>query len=264
MKNKTTVLIVLFAFSLLTTAILTVQVASIPTINASENDASNVVEAAPEVEEIVLEDLEEPDEAGAWSNPIILIHGYIAGYGLTPWYKIRNRLIASGCPSNKIFEIRYSNVVGSNVNNAYQLRDYVNYVLRVTGASKVDLICHSMGGLSARYYIRFLGGRYKVDDYVSLGTPQKGTVVAIIGLWTAGGREMIPGSSFLNSLNSGDETPGYVHYVAIYAYWDELVQPYWNAKLYDGATNKGKYWVGHIGLLFDYTVYTWTRDAVKY
>ena len=71
-------------------------------------------------------------------------------------------------------------------------------------------------------------------------------------------------SWLINTLNSGDETPGSVHYTAIYAYWDELVQPYWNAKLYDGATNKGKYWVGHIGLLFDYTVAYWTRDAVKY
>ena len=249
------------AFSLITTAILTIQVASIPIINTSENASADIVEAAPEVEEIVSE---EPEEAGPWRNPIILIHGYIAGYGLTPWYKLKNRLIAAGCPSSKIFEMRYSNVVGSNVKNAYELRTKVNNVLAKTGASKVDLICHSMGGLSARYYIRFLGGRYKVDDYVSLGTPQRGTYVAIIAAWTAGGREMIPGSSFLTKLNYGDETPGTVHYVAIYAYWDELVQPYWYAKLRDGATNKGRYWIGHVGLLFDYTVFTWTRDAVRY
>ena len=130
--------------------------------------------------------------------------------------------------------------------------------------SNVDLICHSMGGLSSRYYIKFLGGTSKVDDYVSLGTPQKGTIMAIIGVATAGGREMIPGSSFLDNLNSGDETPGSVHYTAIYAYMDELVQPYSNAKLSDGATNKGKSWVGHIGLLFNSQVYGWTRDAVKY
>jgi triacylglycerol lipase len=235
-----------------TTAILTIQVTSVPAAQASDDAvAVEAVEAAPE-------------EAGAWSNPIILVHGYIGGYGLTPWYRLKSRLIGWGCPSNMIFEMRYSDVLGSNVDNAYELRNYVNYVLAVTGASKVDLIGHSMGGLSSRYYIRNLGGMYKVDDYVSLGTPQKGTYVAILGVLTEGGREMIPGSSFLNALNSGDETPGSVRYTAIYAYWDELVQPYWNAKLYDGATNKGKYWVGHIGLLFDYTVAKWCRDYVKY
>ena len=249
---------VLFAFSLFTTAILTIQVASVPAAVASDD--------AP-VEEAIIAVEEAPEESGAWSNPIILVHGYIGGYGLTPWYKLKDRLVSWGCPRSKIFEMRYSDpIFASNVDNAYELRDYVNYVLAVTGASKVDLIGHSMGGLSARWYIKFLGGASKVDDYVSLGTPQKGTIMAIIPLtWiTEGGVEMIPGSWFLNTLNSGDETPGSVNYRAIYAYWDELVQPYWNAKLYDGATNKGKYWVGHIGLLFDYTVAKWTRDGVKY
>ena len=255
MKKTYTILMVLFAFSMFTTAILTIQVASVP--------AAAVSDDAPAAEAIVVAD-EAPEEAGAWSNPIILVHGYIGGYGLTPWYKLKSRLRSWGCPSNYIFEMRFSDVLGSNVDNAYELRDYVNYVLAVTGASKVDLIGHSMGGLSSRYYIRNLGGRYKVDDYVSLGTPQRGTWMAILGVLTEGGREMIPGSSFLNALNSGDETPGSVNYRAIYAYWDELCQPYWYCKLYDGATNKGKYWVGHIGLLFDYTVAKWTRDGVKY
>ena len=249
----------IIAFSLFATAFLTIQVAAIPAAKASDDVA--VDEAAIAIEEVA------PEEAGAWDNPIILVHGYIGGYGLTPWYKLKSRLISWGCPSSKIFEMRFSDAIfASNVDNAYELRDYVNYVLSVTGASKVDIIGHSMGGLSSRYYIKFLGGMYKVDDYVSLGTPQKGTIMAILPItWvTKGGVEMIPGSSFLNTLNSGDETPGSVHYTAIYAYWDELVQPYWNAKLYDGATNKGKYWVGHIGLLFDYTVAYWTRDAVKY
>ena len=249
----------IIAFSLFATAFLTIQVAAIPAAKASDDVA--VDEAAIAIEEVA------PEEAGAWDNPIILVHGYILGYGLTPWYKLKDRLVSWGCPRSKIFEMRFSDAIfASNVDNAYELRNYVNYVLSVTGASKVDLICHSMGGLSSRYYIKFLGGSSKVDDYVSLGTPQKGTIMAIIPLtwFTAGGVEMIPGSSFLNTLNSGDETPGAVHYVAIYAYWDELCQPYWYAKLYDGATNKGKYWVGHIGLLFDYTVAKWTRDAVKY
>ena len=261
MKNRTIVLMTMVAFSLLTTAILTAQVASIPAANASADDTVDVVEATIAVEEVA------PEEAGAWDNPIILVHGFIGGYGLTPWYKLKDRLVSWGCPRSKIFEMRFRDAIfASNVQNAYELRDYVNYVLSVTGASKVDLIGHSMGGLSTRYYIRNLGGIYKVDDYVSLGTPQHGTWLAIIPLAYAsiGALEMRPGSSFLNALNAGDETPGSVHYTAIYAYMDELVFPYWTAKLYDGATNKGKWWVGHLGLLFDYTVAKYCRDAVMY
>ena len=260
MKNKTIVLMMMVAFSLLTTAILTAQIASIPAANASADDAA-IVEATPAVEEVA------PEEAGAWSNPIILVHGFIGGYGLTPWFSLKNRLVRWGCPRSKIFEMRFRDAIfASNVDNAKELRDYVNYVLAVTGASKVDLIGHSMGGLSTRYYIKFLGGASKVDDYVSLGSPHHGTWLAIIPLayLSIGALEMRPGSSFLNNLNAGDETPGSVRYTAIYAYMDELVIPYWTAKLYDGATNKGKWWVGHLGLLFSYTVAKWCRDAVKY
>lgn len=248
------------AFSLTITAFLTIQIAAIPAAKVAVDDVE-IDETIIAVEEVA------PEEAGAWSNPIILVHGYIGGWGLTPWGTLKDRLVAAGCPRSKIFEMRYSDpIFASNVQNAYELRNFVNYVLSVTGASKVDIIGHSMGGLSSRYYIKFLGGASKVDDYVSLGSPQYGTIMAIIPLtWiTAGGIEMIPGSSFLNTLNSGDDTPGYGSWTAIYSYTDELVQPYWNAKLNDGATNKGKWWVGHIGLLFDYTIYTWVRDAVKY
>ena len=261
MKNRTAVLIMMVAFSLLTTAILTAQIASIPAAKASDEvDDAVIVEATPAVEEVA------PEEAGAWSNPIILVHGFIGGYGLTPWFSLKNRLVSYGCPRSKIFEMRFKDAIfASNVDNAYELRDYVNYVLSVTGASKVDLIGHSMGGLSTRYYIKFLGGASKVDDYVSLGSPHHGTYLAIIPLayLSIGALEMRSGSSFLNSLNSGDETPGSVHYVCVYAYMDELVQPYWSAKL-SGASNKGKWWVGHIGLLFSSTVARWCKDAVKY
>jgi triacylglycerol lipase len=256
-RKKITVLMMVIAFSLMVTAVITVQYHSVPAAKAAD-------EAVAEEAGIVIIDhsIDGPKTSAA-RDPVILVHGYIGGYGLTPWGDIVDDLWDHGWTS--IWEIYYTDpIYQSNVDNAAELAWAVDYVLGQTGASKVDLVCHSMGGLSARWYIKFMGGASKVDDYVSLGSPHHGTPVAILGFWTEGGREMLPGSSFLNTLNAGDETPGSVHYTAIYAYADELVIPYSTAKLYDGATNKGKWWVMHISMLFSGTIQGWIRDAIYY
>ena len=54
----------------------------------------------------------------------------------------------------------------------------VNEIKAATGAAKVDIITHSMGGLSSRYYIKNLGGAANVDDWVSLAGPNHGTTWA--------------------------------------------------------------------------------------
>src|SRR5437660_3311766 len=51
-------------------------------------------------------------------------------------------------------------------------------VLARTGASKLDVVGHSEGGLALRYYLKNLGGAAQVERYVSLGTPQHGTQLA--------------------------------------------------------------------------------------
>lgn len=48
--------------------------------------------------------------------------------------------------------------------------------------AKVVLVCHSMGGLVARYYLEVLGGRDKARRLITLGTPYHGSVNAIRAL----------------------------------------------------------------------------------
>lgn len=52
----------------------------------------------------------------------------------------------------------------------------INTVLTTTGASKVDIITHSMGGLVAREYIRNNTRAQKVAKLIQLGTPHLGAV----------------------------------------------------------------------------------------
>jgi triacylglycerol esterase/lipase EstA (alpha/beta hydrolase family) len=159
--------------------------------------------------------------------------------------------------------------------SAANFRGYVDQVRAATGAAKVDLIGHSEGGLVSRYYLKNLGGTAKVDSYISLGTPQHGTILAGFGAFyglqcvlVPACQQMALGSPFITALNAGDETPGAVRYTTIRTLQDELVRPVDTATL-SGATNVlvqarcPLRLVGHAGLALDGTVYTIARSALQ-
>jgi triacylglycerol esterase/lipase EstA (alpha/beta hydrolase family) len=58
---------------------------------------------------------------------------------------------------------------------AESLADAVEQVLAKTGATQVDLVGHSEGGLTSRLYVKNRGDDAPVHTLVSLGSPQQGT-----------------------------------------------------------------------------------------
>jgi triacylglycerol lipase len=73
---------------------------------------------------------------------------------------------------------------------------------------------------------------------------------------------MTPGSSFLNALNSGDETPGAVSYGTWWSACDEIITPD-ESVILSGASNTQTSCISHSGLLSDFTVYTQIRNFVQ-
>src|SRR5690242_11432472 len=61
---------------------------------------------------------------------------------------------------------------------AEQLRSRVNEALASTGAEKVHIIAHSMGGLDARHMIVDKGMADRVASLTTIGTPHLGTILA--------------------------------------------------------------------------------------
>ncbi|RSD24437.1 esterase/lipase family protein [Mesobacillus subterraneus] len=190
-------------------------------------------------------------------DPVIFVHGFTGSS--SSFDNMKQWLVNQGWPSNYLYAIQYSNTTGSNVNNAYELQSFIKNVLRQTKAAKVDIIAHSMGGLSTRYYIKHLDGAKTVDDVITLGSPHHGTNSSYFGLWTDGGREMVPGSSFLNNLNNPDETPNgidpasIIQYTSIYSSADTVITPY-TSSIIAGADNLEISGVSHSGLLTDASV----------
>ena len=191
-------------------------------------------------------------------DPILFVHGWNSSGSV--WNTMISRFQADGWTAAELNNWSY-NTSQSNVTTAGQVRDKVNQIRAATGAAKVDVITHSMGGLSTRYYAKNLGGDATIDEWVSLGGPNHGTDTARFCFQTSC-VEMRPGSTFLNALNSGDETPGAPRYGTWWSPCDEVINPDSSTPL-SGATNTQTACMSHSSLYGDATVYGQVRDFVR-
>ncbi len=186
-------------------------------------------------------------------NPVVFVHGW--GGMKTQFGPMVRYLSNQGWPTSHLSSIQYSNPFGSSINNAHQLSGFVNNKMAGTGRSEVDLVAHSMGGLSTRYYIKNLGGVNNVGALVTCGSPHTGTPSGYVGqIMGEGGREMIPGSTFLRQLNSGDLTPGSTKYTSIFSYQD-IVVPWRYSRMGGDWNNIGVWWLEHNLMLNSRTVH---------
>ncbi len=64
--------------------------------------------------------------------------------------------------------------------NAVILGEYIRNVQKATGAKKVDLLVHSMGGMIARYYLDRVMTEDDVAQLIILGTPMAGSSCAVL------------------------------------------------------------------------------------
>jgi len=160
--------------------------------------------------------------AAAEPDPILLVHGYRGNPGT--WADMIARFKANGRTAVAI-DLASEN----NVTNASAIASFI----AARGWKRVDIVAQSMGGLSARWFIKFDWTSAIVDSYVSLGTPQYGIYSACVLPRTYGG-QMCPTRSFLRDLDSGDDTPGRTAWTTIYSTAHEFV-PNSSSRLDGGA-----------------------------
>jgi triacylglycerol lipase len=189
--------------------------------------------------------------------PILFVHGWNASS--STWTTMVGRFKKDGWTDRQLATFSYA-TSQSNAVTAELIATKVDSILAATGAAKVDIVTHSMGALSARHYVRFLGGDGKVDALVSLGGPNHGTNTAYACLQTAC-REMYPGSTFLSTLNATDETWGGARYATWTSPCDEVINPRSSTAL-AGADNAQTGCISHGQLHESATVYAQVRDWV--
>lgn len=190
-------------------------------------------------------------------HPILFVHGFNSSGSI--WSTMIASFKADGWTDAQLVSWSY-NTSQSNATTAAQIRTKVDSILLATGATKVDIISHSMGGLSSRYYAKNLGGDARIDAWVSLGGPNHGTTWAF-GCLTTSCVEMRTGSTFVKNLNATDETPGAPRYGTWWSACDAVIEPD-NSTPLAGATNTQTACLGHSDFYKDPTTYAQVRAFV--
>jgi triacylglycerol lipase len=184
-----------------------------------------------------------PDPVGPRRIPVLLVHGYFCNRAV--WLPMAARLAASGHPVAGIdLEPPFSSID----EHVPAIADAVERLKRQTGASKVAMLCHSMGGLAARAYLRRHGDA-SIAQVVTLGTPHRGTVHAYLGLGTCV-RQMRPDSDWLQRLAADEPAERRHRFTLIRTWQDNIVAPHAIQQL-DGAAVHDFGGIGHVTLAYD-------------
>ncbi len=180
--------------------------------------------------------------------PVVLVHGTFETMEQN-WAVVSPRLKNEGyC----VFALNYGNRgLGRVSKSARQLDVFVDKLLAYTGAEKVSLVGHSQGGMMPRYWIKYLGGKSKVEDLVGFAPSNYGTKLGKASSQNSAAEDFNlpagnnPGgdnpcyscdqqgadSRFIRRLNAGDDTPGSGSFTQIATEDDEIIIPFRNCFL---------------------------------
>jgi triacylglycerol esterase/lipase EstA (alpha/beta hydrolase family) len=177
--------------------------------------------------------------------PVLFVHGIYCNAGV--WYRQLAHLRRAAVPN--LFCLNLEPPLASIDRFAEQLAQRVDEVCRASGASKVILVAHSMGGLVARAWLARLGGSARTVRLVTLGSPHRGSRLARL----APGRcaaEMAPGSRWLAQLQADEVKMPSVPVTCVASWHDSLVAPQ-DSALLPGASSLTLERLGHLQLLVD-------------
>jgi triacylglycerol lipase len=161
----------------------------------------------------------------AAGTPILLVHGIMDNRSVFTVFRRSLRRRGFGT----VHAVNYSLFTGDIRTAAHQLRGHVEQLRERTGADKVHIVGHSLGGMIARYYVQRMGGSAAVDTLVTLGSPHAGSLAAYL-MPTPLARQLRPGSEVLEEL--ARPAPGCsTRFLVVWSRMDQMVLPQRNARL---------------------------------
>jgi len=175
-------------------------------------------------------------------RPLLLVHGVGVNDGV--WFALRRKLSRRGL--GPVYTINYGPPLAGIEHFAGQLAARIEAICAATGAERVALIAHSMGGLVARAYLRRFGAA-RVEQLITIGTPHHGSMLAYTfpGCCLA---QMHPGNPWLVELNREESGRAPVPITSIWSRHDSMVAPQGSSVLRN-AENIALVGIAHNALL---------------
>jgi triacylglycerol lipase len=187
--------------------------------------------------------------------PVLLVHGYICNHRV--WDDLARDLRRAGHP---VMTVNLEPVFTSIDNYAPLIEAAVGNLCHETGAAKVALVGHSMGGLAIRAWMRRHGGD-RVARVITLGTPHVGTRVDPHPV-TANSRQMVLNSPWLQEL-AASESPATRSLIRIaLSTHDNIVYPQ-RQQVLEGASVTVFDGLGHLELVLDARARQWVLQQLE-
>jgi pimeloyl-ACP methyl ester carboxylesterase len=186
---------------------------------------------------------------------LLLIAGYVCNRAV--W----KPLIDSGRLAHcNVATVNIEPVFGSIDHYAHEIETALARLRAATGAARVTLVCHSMGGIAARAYLRRHGDS-AIEKVITLASPHHGTIFGVLGHGT-NARQMARGSEYLTTLAGAETFERRRRFVCIATTDDNLVVPRSSPLLPDAELHviDG---VGHLALLEDPRAWALVAAAVR-
>ncbi len=192
-----------------------------------------------------------PDDA---SNPVahrgkrgvVFIHGFICNRGIwTPW-------LAPVKKHERAF-------IALNLEPVFSsIEDYVGLIEQAVQKVTLDtgmpplIVCHSMGGLAVRAWLRHANADQRAYHIVTIGSPHHGTWLGRFSFMT-NARQMALSNEWLSQLEADEPSGRYKLFTCYYSNCDNIVFPASTATL-SGADNRLITGTAHVALAFHQTV----------
>jgi triacylglycerol esterase/lipase EstA (alpha/beta hydrolase family) len=179
--------------------------------------------------------------------PVLLVHGVLCNAGV--WVRLARYLRGNGVSG--LYSLSYGPPLASIDAFADQLADKIDAIVDATGARRVMVVAHSMGGLVVRAYLRSRGSA-RIARVLTIGSPHHGSVFA----WFFPGAslaQMRPGNAWLAALNGASLDPA-LRFVSLWSWHDSMVAPQTSSEL-PGAVDVALAGIGHNALLGDPDVF---------
>lgn len=179
---------------------------------------------------------------GSAALPVLLVHGYGCNGGY--WHALRALLRAEGISHDAV---DLEPVTAAIDDYADQVEAGVRQLLAATGATRVVIVAHSMGGLVTRAWLRRHGAaaEARVARVITLGTPHFGTALAALGIG-ANAAQMRRGAPWLAQLERDDRARRAL-FTSIWTWHDNIIAPQSSCQL-PGARNVALAGIGHVAL----------------